>query len=71
MTDPIPTADIDASKIGWIETVTGDRIRVRTARLVRIDHGGGDGELGYQVTPSSGGTCFVPLRAVVRIDVAE
>jgi hypothetical protein len=71
VSDAIPTAAIDASSIDWIETITGDRIRVRAAHLVRIDYGAGDGELGYQVTPTNGGTCVVPLRAIARIDVKE
>jgi hypothetical protein len=71
VSDSIPTVAIDDSSIDWIETVSGGKVRVRNAHLVRLDYGGSDGELGYQVTPSNGGTCFVPLRAIARIDVKE
>ena len=66
---PLRTAEIDPADIGWIET-SGGTVRVRTAALVSISYGEHlDPEPGYEVTCTNGSRCYIPLRAVLRVDL--
>ncbi len=61
---------VDAERIRWIETLSGRKIRVRSAKLVCISYGDeAEGQVGYEVVTAGGGLCYVPLRGIVRIDV--
>lgn len=68
---------IDADRIRWIETLSGSRIKVARAALVRFGFGLPNGprsesnELGLRVVTSSGALCYVPLSTIVRVDLAS
>lgn len=64
---------IDPSRITWLETVAGSKIKVRDAALDRLtfDQIGTWDEPSLRITTSSGATCVVPLRAIARVDLRE
>lgn len=71
----LPEILLDPESIGWIETITRRKIKVRTAQIVWLrltpnedadPESSGESVLAIETT--SGANCYVPVRSIVRID---
>lgn len=68
MTHSNDAAAVLASQITWIETIGGSKIRVVSADFVDLGLGAVS-EPALQIRPHGGGLCFVPVRAIARVDI--
>jgi hypothetical protein len=63
---------LDTTRIRWVETVSGSKVKVHTASVVKLDYGKELAtEPALEISIAGGGSCVIPLRAIARIDYEQ